>query len=59
MIYLDNIKKKQIIQILSHVPLMIIFYTKITKSMSIDKQNLGKKRNTNSFSFRRCVSKLF
>lgn len=43
MVYLDNIKKKQIIQILSHVPLMIIFYTKITKSMSIDKQNLRKK----------------
>lgn len=61
MIYLNNILKKQTIQnlILSHVPLMIIFYIKITKSMSIDKQNLRKKRNTNSISFRRCVSKLF
>lgn len=27
--------------------------------MSIDKQNLRKKRNTNSISFRRSVSKLF
>lgn len=32
MVYLDNIKKKkQIIQILSHVPLMIIFLHKDNK----------------------------